>query len=251
MSVKLFLSWSGERSRKVAELLDEWVQCVIQACEPWMSSKNIDRGALWFTEISSQLHTSTIGVICLTKENREKPWILFEAGALAKGLSSNRVCTFLIDLEPTDVGNPLAQFNHTLPTKDGIYSLISTVNSSLGELRLKDQVIESVFETYWPQFESKFQDILSFTDDNTSSTPVRTENDMLSEILQTMRNIDRRVREIESVTNKDASVKPFDLSKEWDEFMNNRKLKVKVGDFIKFNAAVHDSDDSDNSVKII
>ena len=42
--MKVFISWSGERSRKVAELLDEWLQCVIQAVKPFMSSKGIERG---------------------------------------------------------------------------------------------------------------------------------------------------------------------------------------------------------------
>lgn len=67
--MKVFISWSGERSRKVAELLDDWLQCVIQAPEPWMSSKDIDRGALWFTEISDQLAGTGIGIVCLIKEN--------------------------------------------------------------------------------------------------------------------------------------------------------------------------------------
>ena len=89
--MRVFLSWSGERSRRVAELLDDWLQCVIQAADPWMSSKDIDRGALWFSEITDQLANTAIGVVCLTKENKNKPWILFESGALAKGISSNRV----------------------------------------------------------------------------------------------------------------------------------------------------------------
>lgn len=196
MSTRLFLSWSGERSKLVADLLDEWVQCVLQACEPWMSSKDIDRGALWFTEIASQLHTSTLGVVCLTKENKEKPWILFEAGALAKGLSSSRVCVFLVDLDPTDVGNPLAQFNHTLPNKEGVYSLIRTINSSLGELMLKDHVLDKVFETYWPQFEHEFNEVITSTPD-AGQVAERTESDILSEVLQTLRSVDRRVRELE------------------------------------------------------
>ena len=88
--MKVFISWSGERSKQVAEVLNDWIQCVIQAVDPWMSSKDIDRGALWFSEITDQLANTSIGIICLTKENKTKPWILFEAGALAKGLSSSR-----------------------------------------------------------------------------------------------------------------------------------------------------------------
>lgn len=60
-----------------------------------MSSKDIDRGALWFTEITGQL-ANTSGILYLTKENKNKPWTLFEAGALAIGLTSERVSPFLI-----------------------------------------------------------------------------------------------------------------------------------------------------------
>lgn len=194
--MQVFISWSGDRSRAVAELLDEWIQCVLQAVRPWMSSKDIDRGSLWFSEISDQLKDTKIGIVCLTKDNQEKPWILFESGALAKGLSSARVCTFLIDLEPTDVGNPLAQFNHTMPNRDGVYELVRTLNSSLGEHALREKVLEQVFDTYWPQFEEKFQLALA---DNPAGEhiPARSEESMLSEVLRTIRSLDRRVRTME------------------------------------------------------
>lgn len=159
--MNIFLSWSGERSRAVSDLLDEWLQCVIQAVDPWMSSKDIDRGTLWFSEISDQLQNTSIGIICLTKDNLEKPWILFEAGALAKGLKNTRVCTFLIDLDPNDIGTPLSQFNHTLPNKSGLWALVKTLNNALQEKGLKEKTLGQVFETYWPKFEESFNEIIS------------------------------------------------------------------------------------------
>lgn len=194
--MQVFISWSGDRSRCVAELLDEWIQCVLQAIRPWMSSKDIDRGSLWFSEITDQLKDTKIGIVCLTQDNLNRPWILFESGALAKGLSSARVCTFLIDLEPTEVGNPLAQFNHTMPTKDGLYELVRTLNSSLGDHALREKVLEQVFETYWPQFEEGFSKAL---EENPSGeqAPPRSEESMLAEMLRTIRVLDRRVRSIE------------------------------------------------------
>jgi hypothetical protein len=199
--MKVFISWSGERSKRVAELLDNWFQCVIQAVKPWMSSKDIDRGALWFTEISDQLANTSIGVVCLTKENRNKPWILFESGALAKGLTSNRVCTFLIDLQPTDLENPLAQFNHTFPTKDGVWSLVRTINSSLKESILKESVLEKVFDTYWPQFERDFAEAISATS-GTEVPEIRKENEIMLDILSTVRMLEKRLRSIEDVSSQ-------------------------------------------------
>lgn len=194
--MKVFLSWSGDRSKAVAELLDEWIQCVIQAVDPWMSSKDIDRGSLWFSEITDQLQNTSIGIICLTQDNKNKPWILFEAGALAKGLSSSRVCTFLIDLEPSDVGNPLAQFNHTNAQEESMWALVLTLNKSLKERALKEKVLEEVFETYWPKFESKFKEIIAQTPSEAVQEQ-RSENEILIEILSATRAFDKRLRLVE------------------------------------------------------
>lgn len=199
--MKVFISWSGNRSRAVADLLDEWIQCVLQAIRPWMSSKDIDRGSLWFSEISDQLADTKIGIVCLTKENLNRPWILFESGALAKGLTSSRVCTFLIDLEPADVGNPLAQFNHTAPDKDSMFELVRTLNSSLGDKALKDKVVEQVFETYWPQFQSSFNQALADNPTDVVDAP-RSEESMMHEVLSTVRAMDRRLRLLEKTDGK-------------------------------------------------
>ncbi len=206
--MEVFISWSGQRSKAVAELLDEWIQCVIQAVRPWMSSKHIDRGSLWFSEIADRLKDTRIGVVCLTNDNISKPWILFEAGALSKGLTSSRVCTFLIDLEPEDISDPLAQFNHTCPTKDGLYELVSTINATLDDRALNEKVLEQVFETYWPQFEERFQIAL---EENPAgeAPPQRTDQNMLSEILRNTRNLDRRIRSVESNIGFSDRVRKF------------------------------------------
>jgi hypothetical protein len=194
--MNIFISWSGTRSKQVAEFLNEWIQCVIQAVNPWLSSKDIDRGALWFSEITDQLANTNVGIICLTKENKNKPWILFEAGALAKGLSSSKVCTFLIDLKPTDLENPLAQFNHTEPSKEGLWNLLSTINRSLGEKSLKEQILERVFDTYFPEFTYHFNKIIKGTPD-VEAQEVRKEPEILLEVLTTIRALDKRMTYLE------------------------------------------------------
>lgn len=195
--MKVFISWSGQRSKLVAELLNEWLQCVIQAVDPWMSSKDIDRGALWFSEITDQLANTKIGIVCLTKSNLDKPWILFESGALAKGLSSNKVCTFLVDLLPNDISDPLAQFNHTFPDKEGLYQLARTLNNSLGDKSLRESILQNVFDTYWPQFEKDFKKVIKETKDEDIEVE-RPETEVLGDVLSTIRNIDRRMRRIEN-----------------------------------------------------
>lgn len=194
--MKVFLSWSGCRSREVAELLSEWLRCVLQAVRPWVSTKDLDRGSLWFGEINDQLKDTAVGVVCLTQENKNRPWILFEAGALAKGLSTARVCTFLIDLEPKDVEDPLAQFNHTLPTREGLLSLVKTLNNALGQQSLDDRIVAQVFDTYWPQFAERFQKCLAGTAAQEPAKP-RPKEDVLGEILENTRMLTSRIRRLE------------------------------------------------------
>ena len=198
--MNIFISWSGERSKRVAELLESWLQCVIQSIDPWLSTRDIDSGALWFSEIGDQLSNTTIGIICLTKENREKPWILFEAGALAKGLSTNRICPLLIDLNTSEISNPLAQFNHTLPERESMFKMMQTINRNMTEKKLTERVLEKVFNTYWPQFESDFKTILENTVDTKIEIKEQKSNQM-AELLDLVRSVDKRLRRLEKEEN--------------------------------------------------
>ncbi|MGD9200861.1 MAG: hypothetical protein PVI26_04790 [Chitinispirillia bacterium] len=62
----VFLSWSGKRSKAVAELLKLWIPEVIQTAEPWMSV-DIEKGGRWITELQEKLELSKAGIMCLTK----------------------------------------------------------------------------------------------------------------------------------------------------------------------------------------
>lgn len=192
----IFISWSGNRSKAVAELLRTWLRCVVQASKPWVSSQNISPGTVWFNQISDRLNSSSIGIVCLTQENKSSPWILFEAGALAKGLADTRVCTLLVDLTPTDIQPPLSMFNATIPNKEGIWTLVRQVNVGLKERALDEETLETAFKTYWPQFESGLQAAL---DSNPvgEQPPDRTQESILAEILQTTRGLSNRIDRLE------------------------------------------------------
>src|SRR6266700_7074493 len=114
--MNVFISWSGSRSRAVAEALSEWLRKVIQVVEPWISI-DIEKGARWSPEIAERLEHSNVGIFCLTRDNLAAPWILFEAGAISKKKGAH-VCTFLLDLQAADVEPPLGQFQHTSRDKN-------------------------------------------------------------------------------------------------------------------------------------
>jgi hypothetical protein len=87
--LRIFLSWSKQRSGALANELRDWLPRVIQSLHPWMSHSDIEKGSQWFLEVGRSLARSKIGIICLTPENIGNPWLLFEAGALSKGRKSN------------------------------------------------------------------------------------------------------------------------------------------------------------------
>lgn len=221
-SMKIFVSWSGKRSKAVAELISDWLKCVIQASQPWISTRDIDRGAIWFSEISDKLKDVSVGVICLTQENKEKPWILFETGALAKGLTTNRVCTFLIDLSPEDLQDPLAQFNHTLPDKGSVWELTRTINDCLAEKALDERILTQVFDTYWPQFDKKFKEALTENPPG-EVVPPRSEQDILSEILSNTRSLTHRIRDLESEVHIRSKNRLINSSAEF-----NKNVMMKI-----------------------
>jgi hypothetical protein len=63
--MEVFVSWHGEVSRRVAEGLRGWLPCVMQGLSVFVSSKDIQKGDVWFGEISSRLNSSTVGVLCV------------------------------------------------------------------------------------------------------------------------------------------------------------------------------------------
>ena len=98
--LRIFLSWSGDRSKKVALALKDWLPDVLTLAEPWMSASDIEKGAKWTQALSGELGAANFAIISLTPENLTSPWLLFEAGALSKTAES-RACTYLLDLMPT------------------------------------------------------------------------------------------------------------------------------------------------------
>jgi len=186
MPTKVFVSWSGDLSRKLGDALRNWLPSSLQYVKPYFSPEDIEKGTKWSTEIAKELETSNVGVICLTQENTEKPWILFEAGALSKSIDKSRVCTLLFNVEPTDVKGPLTIFQSTRFIRDDFKRLIVTINNTAGDAKLETSVLDSVFEMWWPKLEAQVAEIIR-SHDKGARKERRSERDILEEVLELTR----------------------------------------------------------------
>lgn len=157
--MKIFISWSGPRSQAMAEALKEWLPNVIQAVDPWVSSSDIDAGMRWTPALAEELQQTQLGILCLTAENLNAPWLLFEAGALSKIIDKSRVCPYLLGLEPTDVVGPLAQFQAVAAEKDGTKKLLQTINHVQRENALPEDRLNTIFNAFWPSLNQILKDI--------------------------------------------------------------------------------------------
>lgn len=168
-----------------------------------MSASDLDKGARWSSDLATQLEETSFGIICLTSENLEAPWIIFEAGALSKTLDKTFVCPYLLDVEPTDLKGPLVQFQATKAQREDTKKLIITLNHALGSSQLPQDKLEKAFDVWWPELEQKLKNIPS---EKGESRPGRPDREMLEEILELVRAEGRDSRSFAQVRDNFMSL---------------------------------------------
>lgn len=206
MGAKIFISWSGELSKALGEAVKEWIPKVLQSVKPYFTPDDIEKGSRWAKEISQELATSQLGIICLTQENQHSPWILFEAGALSKNLEESKVCPILFNFDTTDLKGPLSSFQATKFNKDDFKKLLESINNSCEETKLEQKSLDETFEVWWPMLDKKINEILA--QDNTDSKPSkRKDRDILEEILELARSNAKAIistpRDVSRITVED------------------------------------------------
>lgn len=194
MTENLFISWSGDMSRAIAEALRGWLPSVIQAVRPWLSATDMEKGVRWAGELSDKLEETSFGIICLTPNNLRAPWLLFEAGALSKKVENARVCPYLVGVEGKDIEGPLTQFQFTKAEKDDTADLLRTINGILGDFALSEKQLEKSFEVWWPKLEEQLHDILKGGGEQ-AAPPKRSQEEILEEILSIVRSQTRYLEE--------------------------------------------------------
>lgn len=196
--MKVFLSWSGDLSHKVACALRDWLPMVVQSIRPYVSSEDIDKGTRWSTDIAKELAESTFGVLCITQENLHAPWINFEAGALSKTIDKANVSPFLFRMKRSEVQGPLLQFQSTVYEKDDVFKLLVSINNRLAaNEQLEDVPLRRSFEVWWPQLEQQLDAIPIEAPEvpkPATKEPEKLTSAILEELLELARNQQKLLR---------------------------------------------------------
>ncbi len=195
--MKVFISWSGNTSLKVAQQLRDWLPFVINSIEPYVSSEDIDKGARWSTDIAKELADSTFGILCVTKDNFEAPWLSFEAGALSKTMEKSFVTPFLFDIKRSEVQGPILQFQSTIFEKEDIKKMVKTLNKACGETGISETRLDKSFDVWYPTLErglNELKNISSSVEDNRSAEEAPHSSEMLEEILELSRDNQKLLR---------------------------------------------------------
>ncbi|MEQ8965992.1 MAG: toll/interleukin-1 receptor domain-containing protein [Azospirillaceae bacterium] len=185
--MKVFISWSGEVSEKVASEFHTWLPGALQIVRPYFTPSDIEKGARWGSEISQELESSDVGVLFITRENIGSPWLIYEAGALSKSLEKARVCPIVLDVSHNDLPAPLRQFQAAEFNEPDMKKILRTINGAAGSSGLEDSVLDSVFDLWWPKLEQKVHQIMDGYQGKKGKKPIRSDREMLEEILELSR----------------------------------------------------------------
>jgi len=221
--MRVFISWSGPRSEMVANALRQWLTDVDRQFAPWMSSTDVAKGARWSQDLFGELESAEIGIVCLTPENVNAAWVLFEAGAIGKALDKSRVCTYLFDMSPAELEGPLVQYQATVANKEDTRKLVHDLNKALPEKeRRPSEQTDRVFEKWWPDLEKSLASIKRTGHARENS---RSDRQLLEELLDLTREQTHRISDkIPARSSEPLSFERLFAGEDVERLVNRLKL---------------------------
>lgn len=162
--MKVFLSWSKDRSKQIAQALADWLPLVVPGVHPFMSEQSLRAGVFHHEALRQEIQDAAYCIVCVTPENIREPWLNYEAGAIAERLNG-RTCPYLFeeakfnDLAPT----PLSRLQGRKVNRDDTLSLVQEVASGL-PVEYQPKRLDRVFGAFWQELEEKLKGIPKATE---------------------------------------------------------------------------------------
>lgn len=175
---------------------------MIQSVKPYVSSEDIDKGTRWSTDIAKELEASNYGIICVTRDSLNAPWVSFEAGSLAKVIDKSNVTPFLFNIKRSEVQGPLLQFQSVIYTEEDVLKLVRSINKRLDDSqRLSADQLDKAFGVWWPQLKESLDDLKEHEDEYAPPPDdgVVDTSDILEEILELARTQQRILSDPEQI----------------------------------------------------
>lgn len=169
---------------------------VLQYVEPWVSDKDISAGERWAQAISGELDASNFGIICITPENLNSEWILFESGALSKSMLDAKVIPLLFGLELSDLSGPLSQFQAQKVEETGVMEVIKAINN-VAEKSASQEIVDQLVPTLWPQLQETLSKIPEIAPTEKHKRP---SHEILEELVTGVRGLSSKMRDMELET---------------------------------------------------
>jgi hypothetical protein len=155
--VKVFLSWSGGRSKRVAKELSKWLSVIIPEIEIFYSDE-IPGGKMWSREVIHALEESEFAILCVTRTNQDSPWLNFEAGSLWKRSEGGvQVFPLLINLNRRELSGPISLFQAKSLNRREVKKLCKILAA---KTEIDKERLDSNFKTTWLGFFNKIKDEL-------------------------------------------------------------------------------------------
>ncbi len=157
--MKIFLSWSGDLSRRIAEELKQWLPLVIQDVQIFYSP-DILRGKLWLETLREELEENSFGIFCITPESLSSLWMSYEAGAIVSRNKKAMAVPLLFGLSIDNVKHtPYAPFQAVIYCRQEIFNLIESINKSIAR-PLDSDHLKKAFQLFWPDLDENISRIL-------------------------------------------------------------------------------------------
>jgi hypothetical protein len=148
--LRIFMSWSGSLSKEIATLFEENMEFIFDSnVSSSMSKSSIEPGEIWSQRFGKELEMCEVGIIFLSHENHETPWLLFEAGVLANQFEATCVMVLCLDLEEAQITkSPFSQFQCVKFTLLGIKDIVKTI-ANLCNQSERVEVFHERLEAAW------------------------------------------------------------------------------------------------------
>jgi len=188
--MKIFLSWSGNRSKYIASCLNKWIPNMVPHMNIWFSEKDIQKGKIWFEEIQKALtdDETVCSLLCLTPENIHSDWINFEAGCFLGKIGHGGIFTLLYEVKAEDITFPLAAFQKTSLKKKDFKKMIQTLNKSSGLNKIKNNQLDYLFSNAWKELEKELKKVPK-SESPEKIPDKRSDSEIIREVLATVRSM--------------------------------------------------------------